>query len=401
MKLNLLTQNKRLANLLKNNLGYLGNELLNLVCTSTSESTKQPVFTKISTSKSGKALTKPSKAIVIVARQHYSESWKSYPAISVKELKSILKLQQQSHQGFKSIQRVVINKELDGFDVKTITFNQQCRGLLPSQVILIPETELLRNFATNSERIVAEIDTPSSPLYWAHSMGKVHSAYKKGLLNSLTSFMQSIGISQSSKAHQVSINDYAQLLFELVETTPINKLYDITSINLHGLIDINRLHQLYLAPLAVATIFVITTNCYFYIDKQLLDSKIEDSGLITAGLLEKKREIDNVEQLTATVNHEFSRLKTTHAVWDLLSVAMTEDMRVTRFKRSNQGVEFRGTAPKASKVLSALNNLEQVSGAVFVGSVRKSRGQDAFTILLQFDASKVNRVIKALEGEKS
>jgi hypothetical protein len=380
VKLKLLTQNKKIATLLQNNLGYLGNELLSFSTNNNSvNESGHVVFNKA---------TSP-KIIVIVARQYYTEAWQTYPALSLKELKSILTLQQKNNSGFKIIQRITINKEQDGFDVKTITFNKKTSELLPPKSVLIPETELLRSLINNNGRLVAQIESPNGSLFWAHSTNKVHSAYKKGLLNNLEAFMQSIGLPEDIAIKQISNAKYAQLLFELIENTAITKLIEIASVNMSEVIDVNRLHRLYLAPLAVATVFVLMSNSYFYLQQSWLSNQIKETSSETSGLLEQRVEIDQVEQLVNVLNDEFSRLKATHATWELLDKAMAAGMRVTRFRRYDQGIELRGTAPQASKVLSEINTLKQVSGAVFVGSVRKSRGQDAFTILLQFSSKQV------------
>jgi len=378
VKLKLLTQNKYLARLLKNNLGYLGSELLSLTNTESRDNIKATFSKAIST-----------KVIVIVARQHYLESWQTYPAISSKELKSILTLQQKNQSGFKSIQRIVTNKEQDGFDVKTITFNEKVQTLLPANTLLIPETELLRNLINDDGRLVVQIDTPNGLLYWAHSTNKVHSAYKKGFLSSLEAFVQSVGLPQGLPTQQVPVNYYPQLILDLIESTLLTKLVDIISVRVENFIDVNRLHRLYLTPLAVATVFVLVSNSYLYLQKSWLSSQIEETSSVTSGLLSQKRQIVQLEQLVNVVNQEFSRLEATHATWELLAKAMAAEMRVTRFKRFEQGIELRGTAPKASKVLSELNTMEQVSDAAFTGSVRKSRGLDAFTILLQFNSKQV------------
>lgn len=377
MNLKLLTQNQKLARLLKNNIGYLGHELLNLTSEEKSDSV-DVAFTKAVSS----------KFIVIVARQHYTESWQTYSALSLKELKSILTLQQKNQSGFNNIQRIIINKEQDGFDVKTIMFSKKIAALLPNKTVLIPETELLRSLVSDDEKLVVQIDSPNGLLYWAHSGNKVHSAYKKGLLNNLEIFIQSVGLPEGTATYKVSDKEFSQLLFTFIQNTSVAKLIKIASLNLNQIIDANRLHRLYIAPLAVATIFVLLTNSYVYLQKSLLNNQIEESSPVTSDLLVKKRRVDQIEQLVGVLNHEFSSLEATHETWLLLDKVMEAGMRVTRFKRFEQGIELRGTAPKSSKVLSELNTLPQVSGAAFVGSVRKSKGQDAFTISLQFAIEK-------------
>jgi hypothetical protein len=58
-------------------------------------------------------------------------------------------------------------------------------------------------------------------------------------------------------------------------------------------------------------------------------------------------------------------------------------MQVSRFKRDKEGIELRGLAEQSTKILSDLNELPEVIDATFQGSIRKSRGKDSFTIVLQ------------------
>ncbi len=381
VKLKLLTQHKQLANILQTNLGYLGDELFSFQAESSNDSADNTCGKSFSKKI---ALTK-SKKLIIVARKYYQEQWKTYSALTMKELKNILTLQQQVNKGLKLIQRVVINKEQDGLDVKTITFDSDLVATLSKHVILIPETELLRRHVTNGGRTVAEIDSPCGVLFWSHSVNKVNSVYKKGFVNNLVSFKQSVGLPNDTDDLSISEQDYATLLFQLIENTPVQQLFAVASVNInpHELINLNKLHALYLAPLVLTGCFLLSVNSYFYVQKNILSAQLEESNAEVMALLNDKQIIDKTNQTINIINTEFLSVQATHEVWNILHKAIESGMQVSRFKRDKQGVELRGLAEQSTKILSDLNELPEVTDATFKGGIRKSRGKDSFTIVLQ------------------
>ncbi|WP_215978581.1 hypothetical protein [Colwellia sp. D2M02] len=388
----LITQNKKLSLLLQNNIAYLDNELYGLFANEGQD---------VETSSQLRGLYKldTPKPIIIVAKKHYSESWKTYSAISLKELKQILKLQHSKVEGAKPIQRIITNKEQDGFDVHTIVFHELIQNFISAKAVLLPETELLANFFNLNKKSVAEVETPAGTLFWAHSGGKTFSAYKKGLLSNISNFLQGVGLPENADVYSINAEQYTALLFELIETTTLDKLLAIASINFTNAINKNKLHQLYLAPLLVATIFSVSVSGYFYMSKSMLLNDISDNRAEAMALMESKRKIDTIESTLSSVNSTFKEVENTHQIWALVYKVINDGMEVSRFKRTEKGVELTGRAEKASFILGELNKMPSVSGATFSGDIRKSRGMDSFTILLQFDTTK--HVVSSREKNES
>lgn len=394
VKLKFLTKHPKLSQLLLNQIGYFGDALYNFKSDSPSNASSMAIEQdKLQLVKTDK----PNK-IIIVARFHYREKWQTYPAINLNELKSILKLQQQG-LGFKSIQRVIENKEQDGFDVKTITFKETLTPIFTENVVLIPETELFLDRFRSKDRLIAELNTPNGTLYWSYSSNKINSAYQKGLLNNINSFVQSVGLPIDNTIEKVSEEGFPTLLIELINNTPINRLVDIASINLTKFSNTRQLHLLYLGPLTVATLFLILSNGYFYLDKSLLKSDIESTQKSTYELLAKKQKIDKIEQNINIINQEFKEIEKTHELWFLISVAISQNMEVTQFERSDKGIVIKGRADKATDILTEFNKTPGVSGATFVGTVNTSRGKDLFSILMQYSPPMSSEQVKEKEIE--
>jgi len=362
VKLNIISKSKLTENWLFSRVGYVSEAFFEL-------------------SKSALTETEKSKPVMIVSRQHYIETWQLYPALSLKELKSLLELQKQVNIGFSPIQQYFPNKEHDGFDVKTINFSSGLDSLLPPETMLIPETELFN--LINERRFVYDIETPKGRLFFAKTDMKGHSAYMKGMINSVTTFKMSIGLPDEIESKFFNNTEFLKLLKSGLLAHSLHKIKNIISYKMRLFIKPKVLHSLYWAPLLTALCFVITTNSYLIYKNNQLENNLIVKGSTVDELLDFKQQQDQHSSLIELLNSE---IKTHQAVlpdWDILYQATLEGMEVHQFRKREGKIILRGIADNASQVLTAINNLQQVSSAVFDGVVRKSRGRDYFIIQLQ------------------
>lgn len=99
MKINDLIQNIKTKDWLRNHVAYFHEKLFTLTSNGFVEIEHVP-------------------KIIIVARKYYSESWQTYPSVSLKELKELLKLQQNAKQSVIIKQSYSKNEQQEGFDVR-------------------------------------------------------------------------------------------------------------------------------------------------------------------------------------------------------------------------------------------------------------------------------------------
>lgn len=362
MKLNIISKSKLTKSWLYNKIGYVSDTFFEL-------------------SKSALSVTKKSKSVMIVARHHYCETWQLYPALSLKELKSLLDLQKQVSSGFSPIQQYFVNKEHDGFDVKTITFSSELNTLLPAETILIPETELFD--LVNINRFICELETPAGVLFLAKTDTKTHSAYRKGMVNNVTTFKMSVGLSDTVEQKLFTEVDFLKLLKNGLLNLPIKKLLSLSSFKINLFIQPKSMHALYWAPLITALLFLISTNSYLIYKNNILENNLTAKGSIVDELLNFKQQQDQHSELIKLLNSEIKTHKAVLPSWDIVHQATIQGMEVHQFRKRDGKIILRGIADNASKVLAGVNKLPQVSSAVFDGAVRKSRGQDYFIIQLQ------------------
>jgi hypothetical protein len=373
VKLNFLTKYKIFNQYLYQNLGYFAQKCYEL---------SGDKFT----------VTEAIKPILIVARQHYSEQWQTYSSLSLKELKSILDFQRKSATDIRVVQQYIVNKEQDGFDVKVIEFNEKFIKSIPLNTLLIPETELINNQI--DERSVCQLVTPIGELFWAKSTDKVHSVYRQGLLNSPDAFKMSIGYPAETKVAVFEQEQYLNLLKNSLLHINILQLLKISSFEFTQQFDVKALHKVYWAPLITGLVFLLSTNGYFLYKQDMLERQLLSYGDQVTELLQAKVKQDENTIFIDAINKEVHSIPLVHDNWAIVYQAIKSNMHVQRFAKQDDGYVLRGLADDASKVLTTINNLPQVSSAGFQGVVRKSRKKDSFIIKLELTPLPMSNTIK-------
>lgn len=324
--------------------------------------------------------SKGSKKIIIVARKYYSQSWQTYPSISLKELKELLNLQ-KSINSSPALQTYNKNQQQEGFDVKKISFDTHISERFEG-CILIPETELLAHYFL-TERSVAEILTPGGTLFFTQVENKTQSAYKQGLMSSLERFSLSIGISHTANLKQITNTQYATLLWDTLKGFPLSKIHKIVAFDLQANLNYKALHSLYLAPLACASIFIVAANGYYMYKSNSLKQELLSYQSDVNELLIKKQNIDITKLYVEQVTDELSKYPNVHNHWDIAYQAINEGMDIQQFTGKQYDIRMRGFAMSASQVLTKVSDLPQLASAEFDGPVRKSGKKDYFIMNLR------------------
>ena len=359
MNIGLLFKNSYLKNWLVAKIGYFSEELYEL------DDSKQLK----------KSLN--AKKVVIVAKRHYDEVKESIPSISKAELKKLIRLKKESKQEEISIYHFSQNNAIDGYDVKTIVFDNCILNAIKPDSVLIPETELLSQEASNE---VLDCETPSGKLYAAFFNNKVSSAYQKGVINNINAFKMSAGVPNKSEVRVISLRDYPAVLLEALWKTELKTVQNKAFIDLNKFFDLSKLHLLYFSPLLITLGYYALTNSYFYSSIATIEENMEKQGTGATQLLGKKREIDAMQTQLASMVEETSNAGLIHYHWNVIDKLLMSGTTITRITYKNEELIVRASAKKASVVLAELNNSNIVKSASFYGPVRTNNGLDAFVL---------------------
>jgi len=326
--------------------------------------------------------------VVIVAKAHYSQTWQSYTSVSKKELQQILTLQKNNENSAATIFQVNSNKAIDGFEVKKITFDAQLLNTLGEQRLLIPETELLSLQDSQQQKLskgqtwLSSFETPMGTLFASCFADKCVSSYAGGLISSIDTFKLSSGLPAEVESTHINKQCYASFLFNCVTKEPLDRLYPKVAFNAKTWFKVQDLHLLYWAPLLTACAFYLLSNSYLWIQSHNIGSSLAEQGNEVTHLLEKKYQQDKKSQLLNLLNVEFSKTSTVHSHWSLVYRLVESGMMIDRLTFAENVLSIRGKAPNASKVLTDITKVDDVSSATFKGSVSKSRGLESFVLEL-------------------
>lgn len=325
-------------------------------------------------------VTDKSKKVIIVSRRNYNEKWQTYPSVSLKELKEILKLQKETSHSL-IVESISKNEQQEGYDVKTITFSEKLTDEF-SKCVLIPETELINHYFKD-QKVVIEAQTPAGNLFYSKVEGKTKSAYKQGLVSSLDSFCLSIGVHSDVTKVSLTQGDYASLLNEAILNTPFLNLFKTAAFDFKSSVDYKLLHSLYYGPLISAGIFIAGVNAFYMYKASSLETTLLSYQDGVSELLNQKQKIDLDKLYVEHVLKEFQLYPNVHSHWDIAYKAISEGMDIQQFSGSKSNVTLRGFADSASGILAVISELPMVESAQFSGPVRKSGKRDYFIMELK------------------
>lgn len=321
--------------------------------------------------------TQYSKPICIVSRKHYREFKKSYPAVSLKELKDILTLQKNASSDLINYQ-IIPNKAEEGYFVVVTQFLTEQYPQLKNAWLLLPESQLMGMAYINH---VLDVNTPAGTLFVSH-IELVNSVYQAGLIKDLHTYIHSIGLSETRKNLHIEQSQFPSFLMQCLLSLDFIKLKEIALIHLAKKPNVRQLHALYLAPLLSVTLYLGLTVAWQLTSIELTTSMVKEEQSKANAILKQKQKLDEINLLTKEFNLQIANNSPVHPHWQFINLALKHNTLINYFRMDNGQIELDGQAPNANELLTDLNQNSLVKQAVFNGSVRKSNGVDNFNILI-------------------
>jgi len=358
VKLNQLTKSRLLNTQLKNTLGYLANGGIT------------PIY---------EDCTHFKPFFVVVARKHYSITRKSYPALNMTELKALLKINQQQYSDAKPLVEIKPNKEIDGFDVTTIVFDQECAALATGSKVLIPETAILSKQST-AEKQLFELTTPQGVLFFSRSGTTTHSAYCKGLIQNIAAYKHSIGLADDIEPTIISQSAYFRFLAEQFNALAIADLAKISVFNYQHKIKSTQLHALYWGPLISVTLYFAVMAGWQWLSINATKQAIENQADNANQLLSQKQQLDDLNNKVTLLETQVKQNPAVFSDWDIVHSALSTGMLIDKFSSRQGVITLSGESKSANTTIAAIAKLSQVDSAIFKSGVRKYRGSEKFEI---------------------
>lgn len=328
--------------------------------------------------------------IFIVARKHYTIVRNSYPALSQTELKAMLKITYQQYDTIKPLIEIKANKEIDGFDVKTIIFHDDVAQQLSQAWLLIPETEILAQ--QKNDQQLYELHTPAGLMFFSQSEVTNHSVYRGGIIQNAITYKHSIGMAEDLPIQKIDDHNYLCFLAEQFNSLSITNLPNITCINHKNKVTALQFHALYWGPLLGITMYLALASGWQWFSIGQTEKAIASQSENANQLLSQKQQLDTLNSKVSLFNQHIAQSPLVLSDWEIVNSALNTGMVIDRFSSRQGELLLSGEAKNANSVIGEVSKLSQVKSAIFKGGVRKYRGSEVFEIKVTLRASSMGGV---------
>jgi hypothetical protein len=305
--------------------------------------------------------------ILIVSPSYYTQTEKKYPITDRKELKKLLKLQRSSGQFY-----LMKDHDEHGIRVAHWVFNEN----LPKAWLYIPESLVLEYESVNNE-IMEISETEDSSYFFGRDQNRTFVAQKSSIMNTPERFSMSTGVQYTA----VNRLDFAQKLAILLPAISNLKVKDwfafvpqTDQVNWWPLL----IKSVLPASVVLLTYTLVSSIYLFSVNAHYNSTLNQQSGDMNA-LLDLQQKIDESKTANAQLQAFLEDKQGYLALW-LELAPLFELVDIDSIRISNQRIQIRGEADKATRILELLTNSPNVAEAKFDSPVSKTRRAERFIV---------------------
>jgi hypothetical protein len=318
--------------------------------------------------------------VVIVSRDYYQESLENLAVTDQRELKAVLKLN-NNNEDFNSV-----------YLVNTITDNQSYfnRWKFPknliSAMVMLPEGLLLAKSESANTPIVVEDEEQESRVFVVASSNGLSSTKPTAVINSISRFCQSCGVSQQTPSTVISNKQLPTAFLNGLSNLSIKYWAGFWQAPYQSFNFTNIKSSLVMA-MACVVLYLSASSGYLYwqqtqLEQQLQQGKSEVSEALD--IQDKRNELKlQVEGLSQVVVD----FKSKTVIWAIL-LPLFEEAKFDNIRYQDGRFILRGSAPKATVLLSKLVEKNGVTDAQFDLPVTSNRARESFTISFRWQPTK-------------
>ncbi len=316
-----------------------------------------------------------SARVVILARKHYLEFVKTYPLTDKSELKAVLSEEYAEHPYV-----------LHQFDTSEPNQTKVCSFVLSPAVIasaeawvFFPETLLLATSFAQSELV---IDCARQQFYLHSSKGLSVSQRHGPLCLNASMFILNNGLPESLPVMQLAGQEYIQALLHGLRTSILkgrswgcwtlgkNFSSDIKWRSLAGFIG------------GSLALYLSLVTLYMKVSIELRQAAIAELGPGVNQLLDSQSLQQQLAQSYSSLTALRSGDGSTAQIWSLAQSLVATKVNVFALNYENKKLTIRGSATRATEVLSVVLNSPYVKTAEFSAPVRNENGVEVFVIAI-------------------
>ncbi|BBN80379.1 hypothetical protein PA25_03640 [Pseudoalteromonas sp. A25] len=307
--------------------------------------------------------------VVILSREYYQESLRTIPLEDVKQVRKLLKLEQESEQ-------LVSTLRFSKSEGKTSYMHWKSKKDFPNATFVLPESLILTENVSFNQTLIVQEDRP---LFLVKTVSGIQSCRANNLILDESRFLLSTGIQTSDSAHIISEQNFPSALIFGIKKLPI-KTWLAFFKGVDGSIKSNSAKVTLMPIMLVGFSYLIISSLFLFWENHSLEKRLQTRSL---GVSEALNVQYRVEQLTK--RYEALQLlgkgEGQHNDFFKVLSNLLSDVSLTniRLNKSNRYV-LRGSTYKATDVLSKLLGHPLVHDAQFDYPTRKSREREVFVI---------------------
>lgn len=318
--------------------------------------------------------------VLIVSRDYYQESLENLALTDQRELKAVLKLNNNNEE-FSAV-----------YLVNTITDNQSYfnRWKFPknliSAMVMLPEGLLLAKSESTNTPIVVEDDQQEARLFVVGSSNGLSSTKPTAVINSISRFCQSSGLSQQTSSTVISNKQIPSALINGLGNLSIKHWAGFWRAP-HQSFSFANIKNSLVMVMACVVVYLSASSGYLYwqqsqLEQQLQQGKSEVNEALN--IQDKRNELKSQVEGLSQVVADF-RSKT--VIWAIL-LPLFEEAKFDNVRYQDGRFILRGSAPKATVLLSKLVEKNGVTDAQFDLPVTSNRARESFTISFRWQPTK-------------
>lgn len=318
--------------------------------------------------------------ILVVSRDYYQESLENLSLTNQKELKAVLTLN-NSDEEYNSV-----------YLVNTVTDNQSYfnRWKFPKTLItamvMLPEGLLLAKSESANTPIVVEDDQQKARLFVVGSSNGLSSTKPTAVINSISRFCQSSGLSQQTSSTVISNKQLPSALLNGLGNLSIKHWAGFWRAPHQSFSFANIKNSLVMVMVCVV-VYLSASSGYLHwqqtqLEQQLQQGKSEVNEALN--IQDKRNELKSrVEGLSQVV----ADFKSKTVIWAIL-LPLFEEAKFDNVRYQDGRFILRGSAPKATVLLSKLVEKNGITDAQFDLPVTSNRARESFTISFRWQPIK-------------
>jgi hypothetical protein len=336
--------------------------------------------------------------LVILGKNHYFETLKTFPFSSVKEIRSAVKTDIHAFSPFETdlffVRRIGETGEKTSVNLWFVN-KAGCERLQTlSPLFILPETALLPSVKGPYPIVYSVRKTDNDHLLsFVNEDGAARSMSLHGTQMDITHFKRAVG--GDAKEYPVKAvtkwEDYLAMLQEALYDMPKK---DFPIFTKPDYLSMNFNKRTWSVGIAVAAgLFFLYTGLSVlmpYLAAKDLDAEDKAISSNLSGLLAKQDRIDSTYQRHIALAERLARYTNKTGILNLLNTVLPEDTAIRQFTVAGNLVEMRGMVPKATVLLSALTQVKEVKKAKFTTPLRQDSktGMEVFTLTFVYEQDK-------------